>query len=75
MTRAGGGARVLLKGIGQPMVELAKFVGRCLADPRGAGRRWEWTTIKLGISVWIRQFFTTFIAYQDASAPAHRRQL
>ncbi len=53
---------VLVKGLGQTVVELAKLVGRCLADPRGAGRRWEWTKIKVGISVWIRQFFTAEVA-------------
>ena len=35
---------------------------RCLVDPRGTGRRWRWTKIKVGISVWVRQFFTAAVA-------------
>ena len=53
---------VLLKGIGQTMVELAKLLVRCLAHPRRAGRRWQWTKIKVGLSVWVRQFFTAAVA-------------
>jgi hypothetical protein len=53
---------VALKAFGQTTVELSKFLVRCLVDPRGTARRWRWTTIKVGISVWIRQFFTAAVA-------------
>src|SRR5262247_1209948 len=46
---------VALKALGQTAVELTKFLVRCLADPRGTSRRWRWTKIKVGISVWVRQ--------------------
>ena len=53
---------VALKAIGLTTVELLKFAVRSLAQPRRAGRRWQWTKIKIGISVWIRQFFTAQVA-------------
>jgi hypothetical protein len=53
---------VALKAIGLTMVELLKFTVRSIAHPVGAGRRWQWTKIKIGISVWIRQFFTAQVA-------------
>lgn len=53
---------VALKSIGLTTGELLKFAMRSLAHPRRAGRRWQWTKIKIGISVWIRQFFTAQVA-------------
>ena len=53
---------VALKGIGLTAVELLKFSVRSLAHPRGAARRWQWTKIKIGLSVWVRQFFTAEVA-------------
>src|SRR5262249_31238203 len=53
---------VALKALGQTAVELSKFLVRCLADPRGTRRRWRWTKIRIGISVWVRQFFTAAVA-------------
>ena len=53
---------VLLKGICQTVAELVKLLVRCLAHPRRAGRRWQWTKIKVGLSVWVRQFFTAAVA-------------
>ena len=53
---------VLVKGIGQTVAELGKFLMRSLARPRATGRRWQWTKIKIGISVWVRQFFTAAVA-------------
>ena len=41
---------------------LLLFLVRCLAHPHGAGRRWQWTKIKIGVSVWVRQFFTAEVA-------------
>ena len=53
---------VALKSVGQTLGELLKLLVRCLADPRRAGRRWQWTKIKVGVSVWVRQFFTAQVA-------------
>jgi hypothetical protein len=53
---------VLLKGVTQTVVELAKLAARCLADPRRARRRFRWTVIKVGVSIWVRQFFTAEVA-------------
>jgi hypothetical protein len=53
---------VAVKALYQTAVELSKFLVRCLVDPRGTGRRWRWTKIKVGISVWVRQFFTAAVA-------------
>ena len=35
---------------------------RCLVHPHGARRRWRWTKIKVGVSIWVRQFFTAEVA-------------
>jgi len=53
---------VTLKALGQTAVELSKFLVRSVVDPRGTSRRWRWTKIKVGISVWVRQFFTAAVA-------------
>ena len=53
---------VALKGVCQTTGVLLLFLVRCLALPRGAGRRWQWTKIKVGVSVWVRQFFTAEVA-------------
>jgi hypothetical protein len=53
---------VLLKGMTQTLVELAKLLARCVVDPRRARRRFRWTVIKVGVSIWVRQFFTAEVA-------------
>ena len=53
---------VFLKGVTQTFVELAKLAARCLVDPRRARRRFRWTVIKVGVSIWVRQFFTAEVA-------------
>ncbi len=53
---------VLAKGICQTVAELGRFLMRSLVHPRGIGRRWQWTKIKVGLSVWVRQFFTAAVA-------------
>jgi hypothetical protein len=53
---------VLLKGVAQTSVELLKLAARCLVDPRRARRRFRWTVIKVGVSIWVRQFFTAEVA-------------
>ena len=53
---------VALKGVCQTIGVLLLFLVRCLAHPHGARRRWQWTKIKIGVSVWVRQFFTAEVA-------------
>jgi Type I phosphodiesterase / nucleotide pyrophosphatase len=53
---------VALKGIGLTIAELLKFSRRFVVHPRGAGKRWQWAKITIGVSVWIRQFFTAQVA-------------
>lgn len=53
---------VALKAIGLTTAEVLKFTIRSIAHPARAGRHWQWTKIKIGISVWIRQFFTAQVA-------------
>jgi len=53
---------VALKGACQTIGLLLLFLVRCLTRPHGAGKRWQWTKIKIGLSVWVRQFFTAEVA-------------
>jgi hypothetical protein len=75
---------VLLKGVAQTFVELAKLAARCLVDPRRTRRRFRWTVIKVGVSIWVRQFFTAqaardlyegvpviYVNYLDYDVAAH----
>ncbi len=55
-------AWVVLKGLGQTAVELLRAVLGLVADPVEAGRGWRWTAIKIGLSVWVRQFFTLAVS-------------
>ena len=49
---------VFVKSLTQTILEVAR-VGLCLiADPFGEVGRWRWLTIKIGVSVWVRRFFT-----------------
>ena len=53
---------VALKSVGLTTAALLKFSARSLAHPRRAGKRWQWTKITIGVSVWVRQFFTAQVA-------------
>jgi Type I phosphodiesterase / nucleotide pyrophosphatase len=64
-------AWVFVKSLTQTAVELLRAALRFVADPRGEVGRWRWLTIKIGISVWVRQFFTLAVA-RDLYAGAPR---
>ena len=53
---------VALKGVCQTIGVLLRSWCVAWCIPRGAGRRWQWTKIKVGVSVWVRQFFTAEVA-------------
>lgn len=56
-------AWVVVKATALTLVELGRAVLRLIADPVGESRRgWKWLAIKLGVSVWVRQFFTLAVA-------------
>jgi hypothetical protein len=42
--------------------EFAKAVGRFLINPQRARQGWRWLTIKIGMSIWVRGFFTMAVA-------------
>jgi hypothetical protein len=75
---------VLVKNTAHTVYELARAGLRFIADPVGAARGWYWLTIQLGISVWIRGFFTlgacrdlyagapaVYVNYLDYDVAAH----
>jgi hypothetical protein len=49
---------VIVKSLARTLVELVRAVLRLLADPVGQARGWRWLTIQIGLSVWVRGFFT-----------------
>ncbi len=49
---------VFVKSLLQTGVELVRAVLRFIARPIGAAQGWRWLTIKIGLSVWVRGFFT-----------------
>jgi hypothetical protein len=53
---------VFVKSLTQTIIEVARAGLRLIADPLGEVGRWRWLTIKIGISVWVRQFFTLAVA-------------
>jgi hypothetical protein len=53
---------VVGKSFAQTAVELFRAVLGLVADPLEAGRGWRWMAIKLGLSVWVRQFFTLAVS-------------
>jgi hypothetical protein len=75
---------VLVKNTARTVLELARALLRFVADPVDAARGWPWLTIQLGISVWIRGFFTlgvsrdlyagaraVYVNYLDYDVAAH----
>src|SRR4029453_834246 len=64
-------AWVFVKSLTQTAVELVRAALRFIGDPHGEAGRWRWLTIKIGISVWVRQFFTLAVA-RDLYAGAPR---
>jgi len=54
---------VMAKGFVLTTLELWRAVLRLIADPTGEARRgWKWLVMKIGVSVWVRQFFTLAVA-------------
>ena len=55
---------VLVKCIAASAVEVVKALLRMAADPLSqASDSWKWLSIKLGISVWLRELFTLAVAH------------
>ncbi len=55
-------AWVTLKNSALTVLELAKAVGRLARHPVAGRDGWRWTTMKIGISVWIRGYFTLAVS-------------
>lgn len=73
-----------LKSLLQTAVELARAVSRLVAHPVQARQGWRWLTMKIGLSVWVRGFFTlaasrdlyagspaVYVNYVDYDVAAH----
>ena len=58
--RGGGVGRP--EGSPQTAVEVLRAVLALLANPTDAGWGWRWMAIKIGLSVWVRQFFTLAVS-------------
>ena len=52
---------VCLKGLLRTLIELVKAMPR-FVDPVKGRQGWRWFTIKIGISVWLREFFTMAVS-------------
>ncbi|HYU14747.1 MAG TPA: alkaline phosphatase family protein [Candidatus Acidoferrum sp.] len=56
-------AWVLVKGTARTIVEVTRAVLRLIADPVAESRRgWKWLLLKVGVSIWARQFFTLAVS-------------
>lgn len=55
-------AWVFVKCLVRTVFEIAKALGRLVAHPVAARRGWRWLTIKLGLSIWLRGFFTLAVS-------------
>jgi hypothetical protein len=53
---------VVVKAFSRTVIELARGLARFTARPRTARKDWDWLKIKIGVSVWIREFFTLAVA-------------
>jgi len=53
---------VVMKSLVRTVVELVRALLRFIADPVGQRPGWRWLTIQIGLSVWIRGFFTYGVA-------------
>ena len=75
---------VVVKSLLRTALELCRAVLRFVADPVGGRRGWRWRTIKIGLSVWVRGFFTlaasrdlylgtsaVYVNYVDYDVAAH----
>jgi hypothetical protein len=56
-------AWVLIKGTARTVIEVTRAVLRLIADPLAQSRRgWKWLLLKVGVSIWARQFFTLAVS-------------
>jgi hypothetical protein len=56
-------AWVLIKGTARTLVEVTRAVLRLIADPVAESRRgWKWLLLKVGVSIWAREFFTLAVS-------------
>lgn len=56
-------AWVVVKSTAQTVVELTRSLLALIAHPvHDLGRHWRWMSIKIGISVWLRELFTLSVA-------------
>jgi hypothetical protein len=55
-------AWVFVKCLVRTVFEIGKALGRLVAHPVAARRGWRWLTIKLGLSIWVRGFFTLAVS-------------
>ena len=54
---------VVVKCVALTTIELLRAVVRLIADPVAeVARGWKWLAIKIGLSVWVRQFFTLSVS-------------
>ncbi|PYN23639.1 MAG: hypothetical protein DMD99_13550 [Candidatus Rokuibacteriota bacterium] len=57
-------AWVLMKGSLASLIELSRAALRFVADPLSVSPEgWKWLAIKIGISLWLREFFTLAVAH------------
>jgi len=49
---------VVLKNGARTLLELVRALAYGVADPVDGWRRWRWLTVQIGLSVWVRGFFT-----------------
>jgi hypothetical protein len=50
------------KNLALTVYEIARAVPRFLAHPRRARRGWRWLWMKIGMSIWVRNFFTMAVS-------------
>jgi len=53
---------VLVKNAIRTIIELVRAGLRFVADPLAGRRSWRWLTVQIGISVWLRGFFTLAVS-------------
>jgi hypothetical protein len=63
-------AWVIAKSLARTVIELVRAILRFIADPFGRRRGWRWLTTQIGLSVWLRGFFT--YGWPATSTPGRR---
>ena len=75
---------VIVKSLARTVVEIVRAILRFIADPLGQRRGWRWLAMQIGMSVWVRGFFTysvvrdlyagtpaVYVNYLDYDVAAH----